>query len=307
MKSKLLLTGSILMIGLLPFPSLSQSTRSSNEIDLARRMQDMRALEQYAIRRSERDRIDRAALIAPELDDKTKQLIKEMRMFDKRDIERYRTFLAGEKTGIFKLFPNLDCVSKNLINLSDECKGFVPESSYFSFRSGVYTTAPYHDLGYSGDEIFCDSFFSQGAIVAIGDVPIERISLDLPAGDFLTGLKPDASVSEARQNHQRLALGTKMDGLVYSNSSPPVENTTYLLRNIAYKLANTLPNPTRDTTRVELNFKSLEFDDRADVMVAFRIIRKDAKGGLTIVWKELSRKEAPKLKFGKGDVMADFK
>lgn len=312
MKNANIVTSILIVLGLLQFSGFGQASRSRNEADLERRMQDMGALEPYAARRSEKDRSDKdrrdiGALNPPELDKKTKERVREMRMFDTRDIERYKNFLVGKETGIFKLFPNLDCVSDNVVSVRPACAGFVPETSDFSFRSVAYTTVLYHDLGYLRNELVSDSFFSQGVIVSIGDVPIERASLDLPGAKFLVDLKPDASIGEAEQNHQKFSFGTKMDGFDYSNRVVPSENTTYLIRNIAYRLSNSLGPIKPNSPLIELKFKSLDLDSRADVVVAFRIIRKDQYDGLTIVWKQLSRTDAPKLKFGKTEPLVDFK
>ncbi len=61
------------------------------------------------------------------------------------------------------------------------------------------------------------------------------------------------------------------------------------------------------TSAGELRFHTLSLDKRADVIIVFRIVRKAEDGTLTIVWKELDRKEAPKIKFPKGEKFADFK
>ena len=70
--------------------ALSQNAR--NERDLERRMQDMRALDSYSRRQSEKDRREFNAFNPPELDKKTKERIRQMRMFDSRDVERYTAF-----------------------------------------------------------------------------------------------------------------------------------------------------------------------------------------------------------------------
>jgi len=44
----------------------------------------------------------------------------------------------------------------------------------------------------------------------------------------------------------------------------------------------------------------LEGDDRVDVTIAFRLLKKDAATGIyTLLWKELGRRDAPKIIFPK--------
>lgn len=292
------------LAGGLPIFGLSQS---SVEKDLQRRMQDMRALDSYARRRSEKDRRDLESVAPPELDKKAKERVRQMRMLDARDVERYKAFLKDKKTGIFRIFPDFDCVSKTLVKLGGECSGFVPESSDFSFRSVAYTNRLYHDIGFNRTEIVSDSFFSQGILVSLGDVPIEKVDADLAEMKYLVAFKPDVLAAEARRTFQKIDGGFDSDGVHYSSRITPSENTTYLLRNIAYRSSISLPPLSEDSTFTEIKFKSLEVDQRDDIIVAFRIIRKSEDGGLTIVWKELMRKDAPKLKFGKGEAQYDFK
>ena len=289
--------------------SVSGSAQTAaNEKDLLRRMQDMRALDSYTHRRSEKDRREMESMNPPGLDKKAKDRIRMMRMLDTRDVEQYKAFLTeGKKTGIFRIFPDFDCVSKNLVNIGSECSGFVPETSDFSFRSIAYTNRLYHDIAFDRTDLISDSFFSQGILVSIGDVPIEKVTLGLAELKYLVGFKPDVLVASAKQTAHSLDAGVDSDGFHYSSSVIPSANTTYAVRNIAYRFAGSLAPISPDSTFTEIKFKSLEMDSRDDVIVAFRIVRKDVDSGLTIVWKELSRREAPKLKFGKGELLADFK
>ena len=306
MKYALLGTMAVVFVSGMAISAFAQT--AAIERDLVRRMQDMRALESYSRRRSEKDRREMESMNPPGLDKKAKERVRTMRMLDTRDFEQYKTLLASEKkAGIFRLFPDFDCVSRNLVNIGSECRDFVPESSDFSFRSVAYTSRFYHDLGFDRTELVSDSFFSQGILVPLGDVPIEKVDLELAELKYLTEIQPDVLIPNAKKTSRNIGRGVDAGGFHYSTSVIPYENTTYALRNIAYGISGSLPSLKPDSTMTEIKFKSLEMDSRDDVIVAFRIVRKDTDGGLTIVWKELSRREAPKLKFAKGEVLADFK
>jgi len=250
---------------------------------------------------------ERTVVAGPTIDRETSERIRLARRVDAADYSRYSEFLKAEKTGIFKLFPDYDCVVKNVIRIDGDCKDFVMASSSFSFRNLGYAHPYYSDLVFNQGEIFSNAFFSQGIIVSLGDVPIEDV---MPSGDgvrFIFDLPPASDPIEARKMAVKFKAGLEDNGFKYSSSVRPAENTTYALRSIAYNVANSLPAVTEMTSLNELRFHTLSLDKRGDVIIVFRIVRKGADGSLTIVWKELDRKEAPKIKFSKGEKFVDFK
>jgi hypothetical protein len=58
---------------------------------------------------------------------------------------------------------------------------------------------------------------------------------------------------------------------------------------------------------MEMMFLALKDDNRTDLTVAFRIIRKDADGSITLVWKKLVEKTPPEIVFPDDAPMMDFK
>ena len=243
----------------------------------------------------------------PTIDKETAERIQAARRLSAADVTRYGDFLKSDKAGIFKLLPDHDCVAKNVIRTDGSCKDFIMASSSFSFRTRGYIHTYYHDLGLNNGEIFSNAFFSQGIFVSLGDVPVEDVTKSHDALKFIVDLQPASDTQSARTMASNLKSGVDSGGFTYSAALTPVENTTYALRSIAYGLANSLSPVTETTPSSELRFHTLSLDKRADVIVVFRIIRKGGDGSLTIVWKELDRKEAPKIKFGKGEAFADFK
>jgi hypothetical protein len=244
---------------------------------------------------------------SPTIDKETAERIRLARRVDAADRARHSEFLKADKTGLFKLFPDYDCVTKNVVRTDGNCTNFVMASSSFSFRTGAYVHPYYHDFGFNHGEIFSDAFFSQGIITSLGDVPIEAVTPDSNGLKFIVGFQPASDPGEARSAAARFKAGIDSGGFRYTSRITPSENTTYALRSIAYNIANSLPPVTETTSMGELRFHTLSLDKRADVIVVFRIVRKGGDGSLTIVWKELDRKEAPKIKFSKREKYVDFK
>ena len=250
---------------------------------------------------------ERTVVAGPTIDKETSERIRLARRVDAADYSRYSEFLKAEKTGIFKLFPDYDCVVKNVIRIDGDCKNFVMASSSFSFRNLGYAHPYYSDLVFNQGEILSNAFFSQGIIVSLGDVPIGDVTLSRDGLKFIFDLPPASDPRHARRTAVGFKAGLEDNGFKYSSSVRPAENTTYALRSIAYNVANSLPAVTEMTSLNELRFHTLSLDKRGDVIIVFRIVRKGADGSLTIVWKELDRKEAPKIKFSKGEKFVDFK
>ncbi|MFN6963880.1 MAG: hypothetical protein ACK4S4_08950 [Pyrinomonadaceae bacterium] len=293
------------MVLLLTAPIIStpaQSPRDRTERDLERRMQDMRALDQVARRRPPR------SLRQPELTRAQKEYVQTARRIETDVVQQYAALLVQPRTGVFKLFPDLRCFEDKVVRLDDECTKAVPLSSAFNFREGAYGDVDYHDIWFDRGRLVSAGFFSQGIIASLGDVPLESVGVETPAVTTLVSVRPETTASAAAAAARRFRDGVDAGGILLADSVEPQAGRTYAIRLIAYRLSNSLPPVDRQTSETELMLHSLAFDKRLDIVVAFRVVRRDSEtGGLTIVWRELARHDADKLRFGKGELMADFK
>jgi hypothetical protein len=267
----------------------------------------MRNMREFDTKMQALNRQHPTASAGPTIDKETSERIRVARRVEPADLARYAAFLNADKTGIFKLFPDHDCVTKNVVRTDGDCRDFIMASSSFSFRTRAYAHPYYHDLGFNNDEFLSNAFFSQGLFVSLGDTPIEGVTNENAGLKFVTDFRPAFAPAEARNAASLLKAGIESGGFRYSSSIRPVEHTTYVLRSIAYDVANSLPPISERTSASELRFHTLALDKRADVIVVFRVVRTSSDGSLTIVWKELERKEAPKIKFAKRESFADFR
>ena len=100
-----------------------------------------------------------------------------------------------------------------------------------------------------------------GMLTNLGNVPLSEIDAKDPRAHFLAEYEPPRSDPEARCERRRFVVGETIDGLVYKNALPVQVGATYLLRSINY--------------------------DESDVLVAFRVARRDDDGSVIIAWKLL--------------------
>ncbi|PYS26787.1 MAG: hypothetical protein DMF75_21575 [Acidobacteria bacterium] len=109
-----------------------------------------------------------------------------------------------------------------------------------------------------------------GLMTTIGQVPLEEVSLEHPLAAFLASYKPPNEEADARLEHRSFRpAGKIIDGVTYQERLPVQLNTTYLLRSINY--------------------------EESDVLVAFRVVRRDSDGSVVLAWKLLKKYPKPVL------------
>jgi hypothetical protein len=222
------------------------------------------------------------------------------------DLLKYKAFLSQDRTGIFRLFPQTVCDETRVIRVDGECANSVPGGSRYSFRAGSKTP----DIHYVNGRLIAKGFFAHHLLGNVGDISLDSL---LPGSKHLKPLAdfvPETTYDRARSQSSDIENEMSLDGIKYSHSTDLALDSTYLLRIIAYKNGNNLQ---RRLTRERLSpndpvwsFARLQTDHRLDLIVAFRIIRKDTDGNLTLIWKEIRRKKPPVITFAENEGMADF-
>jgi hypothetical protein len=220
------------------------------------------------------------------------------------DVNANREFLKAKHTGIFMIYPDADCESGHQIRVDGPCAQHVIGGSGHSFRGGHSSV----DVTLNFDELHVGGFFSQGMITTLGDVALDTIQASTVSVTDLTAVEAPVTLADAGRLNRQVKSGFGLVANEYSDSAIPKADTTYLARIIAYRAENIAAARQRFRDPLVPKFMALENDKRADVVVAFRVIRYDMDtGGLTILWKELSRRPAPKLKFGKNEKLRDIR
>lgn len=262
----------------------------------------------------ERDRI--ASILPPRTksDGKpyTKKELNEMKALlepSPGDFDKYKDFLQQPKTGLLRLFSDFDCETKNIIRADGNCENFIPGSWSYSFRLKNYVQASFSDIRFKDKYIISDGFLTQGIMVQFGDIPLANISLQSSGMKFLTDFKPATDPDEARKQYAQIAKVVTSNSYIYSKKIKVVENATYAMRMIAYRvnIKNRLRVPYGVNYEQDKFLLLNDTDKRIDLTLVFRIVRKSDDGGITVLWKELERKNAPQIVFEKGVKLSDIK
>ncbi len=265
--------------------------------------------------------LSRAMSIRPELSTpRNKRLTSEERRrvkiatkVSKEVKNQYRNFLKQSNTGIFRLFPDFGCETKNVIRVDGDCKDFIPGRWAYSFRLKSYSNKTFHDISFKKDKFIVKSLLTQGILVDLGDSSIDDISLDQKSLEYLVNFVPANDRKKASEQYKELSVGVEKNGFKYSNNLTVKEDTTYALRLIAYKYKDEYSTRLWQknigkATDEERKFFGIQYDKRNDSIFLFRIVKKsDDDAGITIIWKRLSKKKSPKLIYEKAEKLKGFK
>jgi hypothetical protein len=202
-------------------------------------------------------------------------------------------FLKHPDTGLIKLFSDIGCEeNENLVNVNENCLSWIPMSGFYSFREKDYTRSFLSDIRLKNDMLIAGGLLTQGILVSLGDVTLENVQLTSDGLNFLNEYQPESQLSAVLKQTNQLIKGVKSGNYLYSNILSVNQNTTYALRAIAYR--GTYTGYVRGQ-----QFNLLGGGDRVDIILVFRVIKKDEAGTLTLLWKQLSEKNAPKIIFSK--------
>ncbi len=181
------------------------------------------------------------------------------------DRAAYSEFLQQPDTGLIRLLPR-EAYESEVYKKNEKSLTVRGGGAYYSF---VRLT---HEFGYGSDIEFESGYLSMadhGMLTKLGDVSLEEITLEHPGARFIAAYNPPGEESKARLEYRRFGDGATIDTELYQRRVPIEVNQTLLLRSISY--------------------------DRSDVLVAFRVVRKDSDGSVIIAWKLLKNYPKPAL------------
>ena len=206
--------------------------------------------------------------------------------------QKYGAFLKQSDTGLTKLAADVGCAeSTKVVVATEEClKYTMPGAGHaFSFRTENYRIPRLADINYIDNSFQASGILLHGIFVDLGDVPFEKVNLKTKGMNFLINFKPEPDYQKAKEISEQTVKGIEKDGFLYRRGLIAQENTTYVLRSIAYsgKYFRAIGG---------ITYNEFNFDRRRDIIVVFRIIEKDADGGVTILWKKLADNKSPKTK-----------
>jgi len=177
------------------------------------------------------------------------------------DLAAFAGFLRQPDTGMARLMPRETYDGKLLIRGGGAYYSFTKLTNEYGFGSDIGLEQGQLRVGFAGADF--------GFLTSLGDVAIDTVTAEQPGVSLLAEFKTPSVEADAREQYRRAANGFEADGFTYRSFLPATLNTTYAVRSINY----------------------LE----SDMLVVFRVTRRDADGSLTLVWKILRTFPVPRL------------
>ena len=206
---------------------------------------------------------DRAALEKEigALREQLKQKEQEFLAPSAEDRARFAEFLSQRDTGLARLMPREKYRDELTLREGGAYYSFTRLSNSYNDDPQIGLEQGSLSTGFAGADF--------GFVTSLGDAPLEAVGLASEAVAYLAEFVAPAPEPLAREQQRRTGAGFIDAGHTYRRSLPAVINHTYILRSISY--------------------------DRFDVLVAFRVVRKDTDGSLVLLWKKLKEFPTPFL------------
>ncbi len=241
-------------------------------------------------------------------------------------LDKFDSFLEKENTGIFVLSANFDCKKQEVISTGSRCAKVIPNTYAFSFRARRYPTDTLGDISFNNGFLTVGGLLAPAIIVRLGSRPLESLSLESfgvkPLVDFVRA----KNKRQLRPQFKQIAAGMINGNNLFSNRTKALTGNTYVVRLIAYRIwdrASTSVQRAVANSRYRRstigmhdfkpNIADITVEQRRgrsyrrDIIVAFRIVGKDADGRITLLWKELSNRKSPRITMKKSDVLSNYR
>ena len=165
-----------------------------------------------------------------------------------------------EGFGVFRILPREKYDRKLTIQGGGSYYSFTTKSHDYQKIAQIGLEQNYLKVGFAGADY--------GFIADLGETPLADLNAETSEVNFLLNYKPPINEPDVRVE-QRKAWNYEANGITYKSHLPAVVGHSYVLR-------------------------AISFDD-ADILVAFKVYRKDADGSLIIFWKLIENFEKPLL------------
>jgi hypothetical protein len=179
------------------------------------------------------------------------------------DRTAYAEFVGAHDRGLIRLLPRevYDKDTTLTVRGGGAFYSFTRLTHAYGYGSDISLEQGFLQVGFAGADY--------GMLINVGDVPLEDLNTEHSSVRFLAAYNAVLEEPQARLEQRRFGGGTSIDGVPYSERVRARVKATYVVRSINYS--------------------------ESDVLVAFRVIRKDTDGSLIIAWKMLKEFPIPDL------------
>jgi hypothetical protein len=179
------------------------------------------------------------------------------------DKAAYTDFLKQPDTGLIRLLPRdkYDYAHKLPMRGGGSYYSFVLKTHEYGRGSDICLEQGSFSVGFAGADY--------GFLYSLGDKPLAEINLETPVVKAMLDYVPPTVEKEVRAAARQADPGIVLGSFTVKSRLPAEAERTYLLRSISI--------------------------DDSDVLIAFRVTRKDADGSLILLWKKIMAFPVPKM------------
>jgi hypothetical protein len=181
------------------------------------------------------------------------------------DRAEFAAFLSQPQTGVIRLLPRevYDGNSKRRLAIrgSGSYYSFVGKTHEYGRGSDIALEQNNLSVGFAGADY--------GLLLNLGNISLDQVASDHPATRALMDYTPPIKEADMRAEFRKLWKGIELSGFNFTSRVPAKVSNTYLLRSIS--------------------------TDESDIMVVFRVVRKDTDESLILVYKVLKTFPVPKM------------
>ena len=181
------------------------------------------------------------------------------------DREEFAAFLTQPHTGVIRLLPRemYDGNAKRGLAMrgGGAYYSFVLKKHEYGQGSDISLEQGQLSVGFAGADY--------GMLLNLGDISLDEVVSDHVATRALLNYTPPIKEAEIRAEYRKLWQGIELTGFNFKSRVPAKVGDTYLLRSISI--------------------------DDSDVVVVFRVARKDTDGSLILVYKVLKSFPKPTM------------
>lgn len=177
------------------------------------------------------------------------------------DRKAHAEFLARPDTGLVRLLPREKWDNKLSIRGGGAYYSFTLRTNEYGHSTDIGLEQGQFQVGFGGADF--------GFMTELGDVPLEAVSTQAEAVRFMAGFEVPSVEAEARKAGRQFYPERREGEWSYASRLPAAPGRTYAVRSIVY--------------------------GDSDVLVAFRVVRKDDDGSVVLLWKLLEKYPRPSL------------
>lgn len=179
----------------------------------------------------------------------------------REDLEAFAEFLTQPRTGIVRLLPREKWDGKLSMRGGGAYYSFTRLVHEYGFGSDISLEQNRLGVGFAGANF--------GFLVNLGNVALEEVTAATDGVRYLAAFETPRAEAAARVEQRRTSTGFEVEDWTYKSWLPVFTKQTYAVRSVDY--------------------------GNSDVLVAFRVVRKDADGSVVLLWRMLKKFARPEL------------